>query len=504
LSIKVSIQLALLVFLTKLCFAQYNTIVVPHEYDSISGQQRSVISGWTFYPSDNDSLTLLYGTYDSDNTVGCGVIGYNQQFQHNSHNVNFINSLGKEPSYFIYDKLNNCYYVRQILLSKDTLNPWRVRIRFLKTDSAFNILKQIELGDSNEVLDPFDFVQYNGNIYFTARHIVGHKWADSFRVFVAKFDSELNAMWIQDFQHGTKESPVNLVGIGSQMHISCYNLAGPGSDDIEYTFVKHLDTSTGAVVSIDSMPYVEDQSRALMSSITASNGVEKLVLVTDTDEIGGSYYSAIRYQVLNLAGTLEVDSVIYAGESRVITYGIRKISNSRFLVLGEREIVPGNGFWMFASAMLVDTKPSVVWQHCYNHMDSALWILNDGLQRSDGSYLLCGFAHGSAADKFAYIIHVDSLGCYDPNLCYPAAVNPQHDLASTFSIFPNPAFHHLTVEGQNTVSQIAVYNMQGDIVYQSQPNTLQHQILCYTWPSGMYYVKVTIDGRVLVRPFLKQ
>jgi len=63
-----------------------------------------------------------------------------------------------------------------------------------------------------------------------------------------------------------------------------------------------------------------------------------------------------------------------------------------------------------------------------------------------------------------------------------------------FSFYPNPVENQLNLKAGTPIENLKVYNMLGQEVLQESPNTSQTQLQTQTLTSGIYWVKVTLQG----------
>ena len=66
------------------------------------------------------------------------------------------------------------------------------------------------------------------------------------------------------------------------------------------------------------------------------------------------------------------------------------------------------------------------------------------------------------------------------------------DNQSAFTYYPNPVKNILTLNAQNTIESVAMYNMLGQEVLRATPNTLESDLDMSSLQTGTYFVKVTI------------
>ena len=65
---------------------------------------------------------------------------------------------------------------------------------------------------------------------------------------------------------------------------------------------------------------------------------------------------------------------------------------------------------------------------------------------------------------------------------------------SNFTFFPNPVNNVLTIKAQASIDSITVYNMLGQTVVRSTPNTNDSTVDMSLLQSGAYFVQVSINN----------
>jgi hypothetical protein len=95
---------------------------------------------------------------------------------------------------------------------------------------------------------------------------------------------------------------------------------------------------------------------------------------------------------------------------------------------------------------------------------------------------------------------------YDGNFTFSdvISVSPQQEVYS-FSVFPNPTSGNVTISIDNSLqalATIAIINEWGENIYNS--NIFQSVIPFSDTPNGIYYVKITIGSRVIIKPVIVQ
>ena len=73
---------------------------------------------------------------------------------------------------------------------------------------------------------------------------------------------------------------------------------------------------------------------------------------------------------------------------------------------------------------------------------------------------------------------------------------------ATFSISPNPVKNTLNIDSQDTISNVAVYDLLGKEVISS--NTVKNTLDVSTLSNGVYVIKLTSDKGVATKKFVKE
>lgn len=73
-----------------------------------------------------------------------------------------------------------------------------------------------------------------------------------------------------------------------------------------------------------------------------------------------------------------------------------------------------------------------------------------------------------------------------------------------FSFYPNPAQNELNLEAANSIDEIVLYNVIGQKVKEVTPNETETRINLEDLHSGMYIMKVTVNGKVNSYKLIKQ
>jgi len=75
---------------------------------------------------------------------------------------------------------------------------------------------------------------------------------------------------------------------------------------------------------------------------------------------------------------------------------------------------------------------------------------------------------------------------------------------NAFTYFPNPVKNELSIKAASAIQNITVYNMLGQEVLRSQPNTVSNSLSMTSLKTGTYFVNVTINNVTETIKILKQ
>lgn len=75
---------------------------------------------------------------------------------------------------------------------------------------------------------------------------------------------------------------------------------------------------------------------------------------------------------------------------------------------------------------------------------------------------------------------------------------------AAFTYYPNPVQNTLTLNAQNTIENVAMYNMLGQEVLRATPNAVNSELDMSSLQDGTYFVKVTIDNNTKTIRIIKK
>ncbi|HEY4618427.1 MAG TPA: T9SS type A sorting domain-containing protein, partial [Flavobacterium sp.] len=75
---------------------------------------------------------------------------------------------------------------------------------------------------------------------------------------------------------------------------------------------------------------------------------------------------------------------------------------------------------------------------------------------------------------------------------------------SNVKMYPNPIRNNLTIEANGTIEKVSVYNILGQEVLTTSPNTTSATIQTTSLQKGVYIVKTEIDGKLSASKMVKE
>lgn len=229
---------------------------------------------------------------------------------------------------------------------------------------------------------------------------------------------------------------------------------------------------------------------------------------------GGCYYSLpyvfsynSDFSVMNWAkcfsedrGDVNQDHTIYAANYDSISKSLvvvgnnaRELPNSSYVFKIKEN---GDSLWLNHYIPLSWDPENVTWA-----------ILTDIQVSPSGSYILVGQASSFTTSKwFSWILHIDSLGCIEPNCQFPVSTNyHKFNNGKTFILSPNPTSEYVLISNNSGYSGevvITLLSYTGKMIesnsYEFQNN--ENKILYISNnPPGMYLLKIADKNGKLIQ-----
>jgi hypothetical protein len=127
---------------------------------------------------------------------------------------------------------------------------------------------------------------------------------------------------------------------------------------------------------------------------------------------------------------------------------------------------------------------------------------------ADGNYSLISITNPALANQTLYIRVFEYGGNAQLNFqisAYSATLSvSEFENGNAFAYFPNPVKNELTLKAQSNIQNVSIYNMLGQEVLKTAPNTLESEIKMDQLQTGAYFVKVTINDLIKTIRIIKQ
>lgn len=110
----------------------------------------------------------------------------------------------------------------------------------------------------------------------------------------------------------------------------------------------------------------------------------------------------------------------------------------------------------------------------------------------------------SGVTAASYSVNItDANGCITTGIFMVGSVTGISELSQNgiaVSLYPNPSTDMATIEvSKFTISNMRIVNLNGEVVLESEPNQAKEQINTNTLSSGVYFVKLRVNGNVITK-----
>ena len=113
-----------------------------------------------------------------------------------------------------------------------------------------------------------------------------------------------------------------------------------------------------------------------------------------------------------------------------------------------------------------------------------------------------------------YVYNVSAVyefECIESELSESVTVNIDYNsitylqTSSSFNLFPNPAHNELTLSGDIAPTNVCIYNLTGQLMYETNQCTANMHISVATLPTGMYFIKIVSEyGSVIKKVIVEK
>jgi hypothetical protein len=200
---------------------------------------------------------------------------------------------------------------------------------------------------------------------------------------------------------------------------------------------------------------------------------------------------------------------IYEPDFAFLTiYKIVEYNNGDFVITGIKEDIFYNTGAFVTYLLKVNSNGDSIWYRNIYHETNLTTIpdVNDVLNietTQDGSIVGCGkVLKVNYIPQSMWVFKTDSLGCLQPGCQYVGVEELQKAKAGELKINPNPATTQTTITYMqlNKESQLQIYNMMGQMVYEEKlsKGSMQTTVDTRAYKKGLYKVVVGESGGTLI------
>ncbi|MGL1888111.1 MAG: CotH kinase family protein [Reichenbachiella sp.] len=89
-----------------------------------------------------------------------------------------------------------------------------------------------------------------------------------------------------------------------------------------------------------------------------------------------------------------------------------------------------------------------------------------------------------------------------PDFGSPTDVLSSSDSADEIILYPNPTNSIINIRGAVTIQEITITNIEGEIIYEERPNSMNHNIDLSDRSNGLYFIRIKQGDKVVVKKIL--
>ncbi|BAO77733.1 hypothetical protein WPG_3503 [Winogradskyella sp. PG-2] len=149
----------------------------------------------------------------------------------------------------------------------------------------------------------------------------------------------------------------------------------------------------------------------------------------------------------------------------------------------------GGASWTNVTTWNVGNQPAVTGTNFILDMTGMTGTVQFAIFASDGA----------VDDSEDYDFH---LGAFEVSAAVLSTNEFENQIAFTY--FPNPVKNTLTLNAQNTIENVTMYNMLGQVVLRAIPNAISSEVDMSNLEAGTYFVQVTIANSTKTVRVIKQ
>ena len=140
---------------------------------------------------------------------------------------------------------------------------------------------------------------------------------------------------------------------------------------------------------------------------------------------------------------------------------------------------------------------TIIWDTDLTAKVAGEWhSFNVDLRDYQGQDIYIAIVHFNCTDQF--MINIDDIMLY-------REYNDVDEIEmSLFTVYPNPTSEKLIIEGQVVVNQYDIYNVAGDMIMSKPVDEKSFEVNVSELPAGTYLIKMSANGLVQTKRFVKE
>ena len=320
-------------------------------------------------------------------------------------------------------------------------------------------------------------------------------------ILIVKTDSMGNEQWRKVINLGGVEYARNVIQTPDKGYLfGCY------------TYNENYLSGDGVIIKLDSLGNTK-WTKTLFGP--NQDGVPMLALAKDSNiYVATSYayhtdfmsFSDLKIQTLklnknngNIIWNRQYDTIRTACYPQMIKVD----ANDNPIIFGCEFLYNG---YNYIGSWILKLKPngdSVLFRtfHKYNDQYANTNQMSDFILADNNSIVITGYVQQDTSLQYLWLVKMDSLGCLQPG-CNQTGIKEIYSHKGELSIFPNPATTQTTITYMqlNKESQLQIYNMLGQLVYEEKLGKDSNQTIIITtgFKPGLYKVVAGENSGTLI------
>ncbi len=194
---------------------------------------------------------------------------------------------------------------------------------------------------------------------------------------------------------------------------------------------------------------------------------------------------------------------IYNGPESRDAFISKEISDGGVVIVGRKKDSSLNDTPIGWIAKM-DSSGNKLWEHFYNRSGLFSYII-DFQETFDHGFIVCGTVYDTSTSiQNSWIMKLDSNGCLDSNCVINTGIHEVMD-NQPLKVFPNPVKDHITVQTNDLLGELLLYDLKGNkVLQQKAAHELQTTMNVESLSSGIYFLQFISGNKLFVAKILKE